>query len=686
MEIASKYFLNVLAQGVGRVGTFGVNLFVAVVVARLGGVDLFGQYSYILTFLSVFIVIADSGMTSVLGKHIAQVQTSKEAYWGNYLLLRVSFCLLVVILSVVSAYFLRRDLFALLVIGSLALPFLSSRFFEPIFQVYDRPWMSTYSSLVYASSYLLFSFAALKFSKTLLPLIWGYVLANILYSVAAAYSSHKLVKPVLRVDVAIIRSILRLSVPLGVSGLFVIINSRSAIFMLADMKSDDYVAMYNAAYRFVELTAMLAVMLFNPILPVLSRQASRDRETLRALTREIMELLAAIALPVAIICPFVSGPLMRSLYGDAFSGSAAALNVLAWVGVLVLYSLFTSSVALSIGVVKFGYWNTASAALLSIILNYALIPRYGFVGSAWAALICEGFLAGVTVAYITKNMKNLFKGRQWAKIIAANCLLAAMLYSPVFGSYMPVKIVLSLAVYLALLRFVVFRSTLTEVARLLPDPISSACFTTYAVQLRTTLMTLIRRRMKYLLHFFYSEQVKFRFSSKVLAKCVNDQPVLPDRYAFRFLDDSVNLEDWAALLNSDGKFGQWTPARIESDILAQLIAPDAVSLVYHDNTLVSCGCACKYSVGRHHDVGVLMWMIVDKAHRHKGLSRALLQRTLRYFAREGYPEVVATTDPFRLAALYLYLSGGAKPEYDSFYSFLQWWKIKYRLRFLRRQR
>ena len=134
--------------------------------ARIGGTDFFGKYSYVITFFGLFMLIADFGMASILGKDLAQVKEHPGSYWGNYLMVRYSLCGVTIILSIVTAYFIRRDLFLVLLAGSLALPFLSARFFEPLFQVYKRPWFSMWSSISYGVSY----FALLSTALFLLPL------------------------------------------------------------------------------------------------------------------------------------------------------------------------------------------------------------------------------------------------------------------------------------------------------------------------------------------------------------------------------------------------------------------------------------------------------------------------------------------------------------------------------------
>ena len=76
-----------------------------------------------------------------------------------------------------------------------------------------------------------------------------------------------------------------------------------------------------------------------------------------------------------------------------------------------------------------------------------------------------------------------------------------------------------------------------------------------------------------------------------------------------------------------------------------------------------------------------MWLVLEPSHRGlKGLAHALTYRTLAFFAEAGYDKVYGYTDEDRLSALYLYLTNGAVPVYDSVSSFFKWRRIFKRLK------
>jgi len=161
----------------------------------------------------------------------------------------------------------------------------------------------------------------------------------------------------------------------------------------------------------------------------------------------IIETLAVFLIPVAIVVPVISPFIVTGFFGHAFAESAHVLNVIAWACVVVFYSLFASAAAFSLGLVNFSYWNTGCAALISVGLNYFLIPRYSCLGSAWTSLVCELFLAGVVLAVVMGRLGNVFRRQKWMQIIGLNLAAAVFLHANLLSLKPALKAVMIIALY-----------------------------------------------------------------------------------------------------------------------------------------------------------------------------------------------------------------------------------------------
>lgn len=448
MRLIGYYILNVVAQGLGRLFTFGSNFIAFALIARFFGSEVFGQYSYVLNYFGIIVILADFGLMSILGKDIAQNKESPQIYWGNFLFLRLFINILVIFISVICAYFIRKDLFFLLFIGSLAIPFLASRFFEPVFQVFQRPWDSTSASLLYGISHLVFVFTSLWFQGPLIYFVLAYIFANTLYGFFAFYLSWNSVKPIFKINRTVIKNIIKLAAPLGISSIFITISNRIGILMLASMKSDYAVGIYSAAYKFVEISSFLAAMVTAPLIPIFAEKAKISSESIKNISGNIFESMAIVLLPVGIICSCLSKEIITFIYGVNLLPSAEVFEILIWVCIIIFYSLLTASIVISIGIVRFAYWLGALTALLSAVLNYLLIPELSYFGSAWTALICEIILVGVTLSYAIRHMGNFFRFKTWIKILILNLIIFLFFHSKFFNLNFFCKIIIASFLYI----------------------------------------------------------------------------------------------------------------------------------------------------------------------------------------------------------------------------------------------
>jgi O-antigen/teichoic acid export membrane protein len=460
------YLSNVMAQGVGRFMTMSANFAAYVLLARFFGPDILGKYIYILNFIAIAGILVEFGTTSVMSKQLAQVQRNEAClYWGNFLALRV-FVFIAFLGPVLGiAFILRPNLFIFLFWCILALPFLASRFFEPVYQIYKRPWYSALSNGCYSIVWFLIILVVIFCFRTLEWIIAGYIFSNILYTVLAFYLASDLLRPKLRININYMKNILQLALPLCISSIFSILNVRIGIFMLSSMQSDIAVGLYSVPFRFFEMAATLGMVLMYPLIPIFSKIAQSDLATLKKIFARILESVAIIIMPVAIMAPLFTETIIQFFFGPKFVETTSTLNVIVWIGMLLFLNLLSSALNLSLGVVRHGYWNTALALILTVTLNYIWIPEYGYLGCAWSALVSEFLLFCITLFYSLKSIGNFINYLKWFYILGANAVFFVCLYYNVLNLHFAINIILAVCIYVAIifLTKLIDKSALTSI-------------------------------------------------------------------------------------------------------------------------------------------------------------------------------------------------------------------------------
>ena len=176
------------------------------------------------------------------------------------------------------------------------------------------------------------------------------------------------------------------SIPLGLADLMNAILQRADIVILTMFVGTGATAVY-AASEFITRVIANARYVFDSVAaPVFSEaihlnQPARLRDNLVVMTRWV----ALAAAPIAVTVVALRRELL-SLYGPGFRDGAAALSVLA-LGHLVNATFGLSGWILTVsGRSRIVLVNNIVAAVVNVIMGLTLIPRFGLVGTALAAL------------------------------------------------------------------------------------------------------------------------------------------------------------------------------------------------------------------------------------------------------------------------------------------------------------
>lgn len=138
-------------------------------------------------------------------------------------------------------------------------------------------------------------------------------------------------------------------------------------------------------------------------------------------------------------------------------------------------------------------------------------------------------------------------------------------------------------------------------------------------------------------------------------------PILPEGYqqrTFRPGDEDA----WIALLNR-GDFERWDDARLARMLARQRprLPLDGIFFITRGGELA--GSACMFLLDEHGDTtGELGWVVVDPAHRGRGLGILACRAALRYARARCATSVFLRTEDRRIEAIRIYLHLGFVPE------------------------
>lgn len=381
--------------GADKVVRLGLGLVVGVLIARTLGPAQFGLLSFVLAIVTVFGAVGTLGLESVTVRELVRDPTNRGQVLGTVFVLKLAGSAMAGVLVVLAAWLLRPHephVWRISLIVSLGQLFLA---FDAIDYVFQSRLQSRYSVLAKNAAFCLVAVVRVVLvvrRASLEAFVWAtaleYVLAGVL--LLGIWSRVDGLSPLrweFRRDVA--ARLLRMSWALILSGLVIAIYLRIDQIMLAAMAGDVAVGVYSVAARLAEVWYFIPMALATSTLPALIESRERSSVEFTRRTERLFSFMVHLSVGVAIPMTLLARPVVLLLYGGAFAGSIAPLIVLAWTGVFVSLGVARESWMLSEGLMTHSFATTVWGAVINVILNLILIPRYGGLGAAISTLAAQ---------------------------------------------------------------------------------------------------------------------------------------------------------------------------------------------------------------------------------------------------------------------------------------------------------
>jgi O-antigen/teichoic acid export membrane protein len=112
-------------------------------------------------------------------------------------------------------------------------------------------------------------------------------------------------------------------------------------------------------------------------------------------------LAIGIALPIT----FLANDIIKLLFGTQYQETAGVLQIYVWAGIFVFLGVASGQYLIVENYTKISFLRTFTGAIINIILNIILIPKYGINGAAIATIISY-FISTFFIVLMPKTYKN----------------------------------------------------------------------------------------------------------------------------------------------------------------------------------------------------------------------------------------------------------------------------------------
>lgn len=186
-------------------------------------------------------------------------------------------------------------------------------------------------------------------------------------------------------------SIFRESIPSIAGVAFVLVLFKIDQVMLGWLSSDAEVGFYAVAVPFSEYWAFLAIAIVTSAYPALLEAFRKSDGSFDIYFKRTAGILGWLAIAIMIPVWFLGEWVILLFLGDVYAPSANILSIHIWS----LYFIFMIELMRKWYVIQkklhLFLYISGLAALINVLVNYALIPAMGGIGAAWATIIAYSF-------------------------------------------------------------------------------------------------------------------------------------------------------------------------------------------------------------------------------------------------------------------------------------------------------
>ena len=416
MNTVRKVARNTSILLISRILGYVLAFVYVIYIARYLGANGFGILSFAIAFTSIFIILADLGLNTLIVREIARNKESASKYLGNTIVMKIFLSILTVglVSSIINILGYNVETVQVVYLMVLYMVFTSfSQTFYSIFQAYEQMEYQAIGEILNNVLMFVGVLAVIYYKLNILSFGFIYATSSLLVlCFNIFFCLRRFVLPKIEIKLGFWKVTLKEALPFGITGIFTTIYVSIDSVMLSLIQGNDVVGLYNASYKIIGLLSFLPAIINFAIFPAMSRFHISSPKTLQKIVWKYFELMIILAIPIVVGISILSPQIISLIYGKGYEGSVIALQVLIWTTLFVFANsafvqLFQSTNR-QITVTKI----IGIGTVVNIILNIILIPKISLVGAGIATAFAEFIFTFLLIRYTYKmgygtNMRKM---------------------------------------------------------------------------------------------------------------------------------------------------------------------------------------------------------------------------------------------------------------------------------------
>lgn len=440
-----KIARSAISQMIGKVIGIFISLATVAALFRYLGVEGVGKYTTVFAFVAFFALFADFGLQWTLIRELS-INEDKNKVFKNVFTFRLILAVLVHLLAFAFVWFFNYPHDVKLGVGIITIAW----FFLTLNSTLVGVFLNNYRMDVAVTAEVIgriltlaIIYLLIRVEASFYVIMASYIAGNALNFFIDLFAVSKYVEVGFAFDRKYIKRVISQALPIGITMIFGFIYYKIDSLMLSSMKGMVDVGIYGTPYKLLEVLQYVPTMLLGAAFPLITRYAVEKDKRLNPAFQKQFDILTLMAVPIVLGSFILANPVIAFIAGSrgvefttastvSFMGwsvtSVTCLRILIFSVGINFFTALYNYLVVSIGRQKALVYPTIGFALLNVVLNLALIPRFSYLGASAATLFTEIVVMAGTYYISRKYMKIPIDFGNFFRILACGFIMAVAAY------------------------------------------------------------------------------------------------------------------------------------------------------------------------------------------------------------------------------------------------------------------
>lgn len=349
-----------------------------------------GDYAFATSFVLIFAVFADLGMSAIVTREIAKQDDNGEKLFNQVISFKLLTSLLTVIALIIISPLLVHDTTTLILIAvasvAMVLDGFTLLFYSGIRGKQNLGYESV-ATMIHQAIILALGFILIKLQYPIEILILALVggsTFNFIYSFWVArrkmgFTLHW------QWDQKLLRHLWTMIIPFALTAIFTRLYAYTDSVLLRLIRGSTELGYYSVAYKITFAFQFIPLAIIASLYPAFAYYWNHSKTDLASTFTRSVQYLLLISLPLSFGLIAMAPYLIPKLYTASFSPAIVPLQILIFTLPFLFLNFPFGSLLNAINQQKSQTFIVASGLVWNVIVNLLLIPKYGASGAAVAS-------------------------------------------------------------------------------------------------------------------------------------------------------------------------------------------------------------------------------------------------------------------------------------------------------------